>query len=375
MQRVEVKVQGREYPVYVGRSIYREVFKDILTGLRPGKVVVVSHPSIMKLHGEAIIKALEDVKRRQVGVPVFTFPEGEEGKNLRTLERGYLFLLKAGVNREDLLIAFGGGVVGDLGGYLASSYYRGIRYLQVPTTLMAMVDSSVGGKVGVDLPGAKNAVGAFYQPEAVICDVEMLRTLPSREYRSGLAEVAKYGFLFDQELLEILKGSTPDLLEMGVDPAFLVARCVEHKAGVVARDERDVSGERALLNYGHTFGHALESATAFRLLRHGEAVAAGMIMAAKASVGSGLARAGLVEEHGRVLNPLLEGVSLPRELDVFQVLENMTRDKKRGENLRFVLLKGLQRPCLVESLSEGVVRKAVEETLEEIKEIRREKWP
>lgn len=367
MQRVKVNLQGRGYPVYVGRNIYREVFKDILTGLRPGKVVVVSHPSIMKLHGEAIIKALEDVKRRQAGVSVFTFPEGEEGKNLRTLERGYLFLLKAEVNREDLLIAFGGGVVGDLGGYLSSSYYRGIRYLQVPTTLMAMVDSSVGGKVGVDLPGAKNAVGAFYQPEAVICDVEMLRTLPSREYRSGLAEVAKYGFLFDQELLEILKGSTPDLLETGVDPAFLVARCVEHKARVVALDERDVSGERALLNYGHTFGHALESATSFRSLRHGEAVAAGMIMAAKVSVGSGLARPEMVEEHEGVLRPLLEKVRLPAELTAPDILEDMRKDKKRAEGLRFVLLRGLQRPCLVETLAMEIIERVVEEVIAEIR--------
>jgi 3-dehydroquinate synthase len=367
MERLDVNIPGREYPVYVGRGIYGEILEGLLQGLRPRRVVVVSHPSILESHGQYLLEALAAHKGSPVEVLTFTFPEGEERKNLQTLEEGYRFLLNSEVTREDVLVAFGGGVVGDLAGFLASSYYRGIPYLQIPTTLMAMVDSSVGGKVGVDLPGAKNAVGAFYQPQAVVCDVEVLQTLPPREYGSGLAEVAKYGFLFDQDLLEELEMSQPLSPRSEIDHVAMVARCAAHKAKVVASDERDVSGERALLNYGHTFGHALESATHYRLLRHGEAVAIGMIMAAGAAVRAGMAGPELQEMHRKILKPLLGEVDLPAGLGSAALMEDMKADKKRGEEIRFVLLKGLQMPRLVDSLAEEIVEEAITEVIAEMR--------
>ena len=363
MERIDVNIPGREYPVFVGRGIYREVLEGLIERRRPGKVVVVSHPSVMELHGQHLLDALNASKGSEESVLAFTFQEGEDRKSLKTLEEGYYFLLKHGVNREDILLAFGGGVVGDLAGFLAATYYRGIPFLQIPTTLMAMVDSSIGGKVGVDLPGAKNAVGAFYQPLAVVCDVELLHTLPPREYRSGLAEVAKYGFLFDQDLLEELEAPRATSHRNEMDIETMVARCVEHKAKVVARDERDISGERALLNYGHTFGHALESATDYRMLLHGEAVALGMIMAAQAAVKAGMAGTEMQEKHRNILEPLLGGVELPEGLEPASLMKSMKKDKKRGEHIRFVLLEGLQRPRLVDSLAQEIVEEAIADVI------------
>jgi len=371
MERLDVKIPGREYPVYVGRGIYGEILQGLLHGLKPGKVAVVSHPSILELHGQYLMDTIAAHKESPVDVLTFTFPEGEEQKNLKTLEDGYRFLLNHEFTREDVLVAFGGGVVGDLAGFLASSYYRGIPYLQIPTTLMAMVDSSVGGKVGVDLPGAKNAVGAFYQPQAVVCDVEVLQTLTKREYGSGLVEVAKYGFLFDQDLLEELETSQQLSQRYEMDQEAIVGSCVAHKARVVASDERDVSGERALLNYGHTFGHALESATHYRLMRHGEAVAIGMIMAAEAAAKAGMAGPELQEKHRKILKPLLGEVNLTAGLGSDALMEDMKADKKRGEEIRFVLLEGLQRPRLVDSLPEEIVEEAITEVMAEMRRAER----
>jgi 3-dehydroquinate synthase len=367
MERVYVNIPGKGYDVYVGRDIYNEALGETLGRLRPGKVVVVSHPSIMGLHGKRLLEAVKDFAGHRDEVTAFVFPEGEEGKNLKTLEEGYYFLAGADVNREDMLIAFGGGVVGDLTGYLAASYYRGMRYIQVPTTLMAMVDSSVGGKVGVDLENTKNAVGAFYQPEAVVSDIEVLLTLPAREYWSGMAEVAKYGFLFDQMLLDDIERSLEYYPETRMDPEEMVARCVEHKAGIVAEDVRDIHGVRALLNYGHTFGHAMESATAYRAMRHGEAVAAGMIMAAKAALRVGLAGEELVIEHEKILKPLLKEVELPAGLEAAAVMRDMKTDKKRGEEMRFILLEAPQKPHLVDGLAEEVIGEAIGDVIADIR--------
>lgn len=367
MEEIPVLTAGGEYRVYVGNLLYEGILVDILGEREPVKLVVVSQPAVMELYARRLLEALGSLAPAGKEPIVFTFPEGEEHKNLETLEEGYSFLLQREVNREDIILAFGGGVVGDLAGFLASSFLRGIRYIQLPTTLMAMVDSAIGGKVGVDLPGAKNAVGAFYQPGAVICDIDVLRTLPARELKSGLAEVAKYGFLYDQGLLKEMESWKNGLPQRETDLSGIVARCVGHKARVVSVDERDVSGERAMLNYGHTFGHALESSTGYRLLRHGEAVAVGMIMAARAAELAGLADTDLAFEHKKVLMPLVEGLKVPDEFDPEKALKDMRADKKRGKEVRFILLEGPQKPRLVDSLPESVVREAMEEILEDLR--------
>jgi 3-dehydroquinate synthase len=368
MAEVQVHTAGGEYTVYIGRRVYEGELVETMRRLRPGKTAILSHPSIDRMHGRRLRAAVAALSSTAAEPLSFLFPEGEENKNLQTLEKAYVALLSGGVVREDVVLAFGGGVVGDLAGFAASTYMRGIRFLQIPTTLMAMVDSSVGGKVGVDLPGAKNAVGSFYQPQAVISDLEVLDTLPEREFRSGLAEVVKYGFLYDENILETMEGWTAGMPEADAELEDLIARCVEHKARVVTLDELDLRGERAMLNYGHTFGHALESAAGYGRLRHGEAVAMGMLMAARASEMSGLAGSGLMEMHRKAILPVLGEVRLPSDLGPKRILADMQADKKKTRGLRFVLLEGPRKPHLVESLSEEIVRKAVSETLEELKE-------
>lgn len=361
-----VRAGGKEYPILVGSGSYKEALPEILRRLGPDKVAVVSHPPLREMHGKDLEEALRDELPRHGRVIWFTFPEGEENKTLGTVTEGYRFLLRESLTREDMILAFGGGVVGDLAGFLAATYMRGVRYLQLPTTLMSMVDSSIGGKTGVDLPEGKNIVGCFYHPEAVIADVSVLRTLPEREVLSGMAEVAKYGFLYDPEILREMEGWPEGRPPEGYDFAPLVRRCAAHKARVVGEDEMDLKGIRAFLNYGHTFGHALEAAAGYRMLRHGEAVALGMIMASRMAEWSGRARMPLVERHLRVLLPLLRDIPRPLEVSARDVLRFMEADKKRGRSLRFVLLREWQSPELVESPPPDLVWETAERTLKDL---------
>lgn len=367
MEEIRVRVAGGEYPVYVGRLLYEGALAGEIRRLHPRMVALVSHPSLFALHGERVFGALEDGLGEKGRVTRFLFPHGEEHKNLDTLEAGYSALLASGMNREDVLVAFGGGVVGDVAGFMAATYMRGIRYLQVATTLMAMVDSSIGGKVGVDLPGAKNAVGSFHQPLAVFSDTGVLETLPAREMRSGMAEVAKYGFLYDGDLLGKVEAWERRPHSPDVDMAGIIARCAACKARVVEKDERDLGGIRAMLNYGHTFAHAIESAAGFGTLLHGEAVAAGMMMAARLSELMGLAPRGLYEAHRGLLMPLLEGIVLSEEVDADALLFRMGSDKKRGASTRFVLLERPQAALLVEEARRELVTEAVEDTIADIR--------
>ena len=331
MVEIQVRTRGGEYPVIIGRSLYEKRLPALLNGMAPPAVAVVSHDSIMELHGTRLRGAIASCAAEGTAVIEYLFPEGEDNKNLKTVEEGYGKLLAAGFNREGVIVAFGGGVAGDLAGYMAATFMRGTRLLQLPTTLMAMVDSSIGGKVGVDLPGAKNAVGAFYQPLAVFSDIAVLETLPERELRSGMVEVAKYGFLYEEKLLQEIgewNGGVPP--GGGDDISGVIAVCAGCKSEVVAEDERDVTGRRAVLNYGHTFAHALEAATGYIRLRHGEAVGMGMMMAARLSELSGLAQIALTGRHREVLEPILKDVRVPEELDTSQVVRHMKSDKKRG---------------------------------------------
>jgi len=366
MQEIEVRATRGPYKIVVGESLYGKELVQMLEKLGPyNQLVLVSHPRILELYGSDMLESLNCHLDPGVKPVVFTFPEGEQNKNISTLEQGYRYFLDNGVGRKAILLAFGGGVVGDLGGYLAASYLRGIRYIQLPTTLMAMVDSGIGGKVGVDLPGAKNAVGAFYQPEAVISSIDVLKSLDLREVKSGMAEVAKYGFLYDERLLDgdWQLESLADIKNL----EWLISRCADLKSMIVAIDELDINGERAILNYGHTFGHALESSTSYNLFRHGEAIAIGMMMAAKVAELAHIAALGLYQSHSRVLRPLLGGLSISDEVDTEEIMKDMERDKKREAGLRFVLLKEINQPCLVDSPSKEVVRSAIQEVIDDLK--------
>lgn len=367
MVEIRVRAARGEYPVHIGHRLYEERLADDVRGLDAGRTVVVSHPDIYDLHGTRLREALQRAGGDRREPMLFSFPAGEEHKTLQTVERGYGALIGEGFTREDVVLAFGGGVVGDLAGFLAATYMRGVPFIQVPTTLMAMVDSSIGGKVGVDLPGAKNAVGAFYQPLAVYSDVDVLGTLPEREMRSGLVEVAKYGFLYEGHLLEVMQGWPDGVPPPGWDLSEVIATCASLKAGVVEEDEHDRTGVRAMLNYGHTFGHALESAAGYGRLRHGEAVAVGMMVAARLSELTGLAESGLAELHRRVLLPVLEERRIPAGIEPERVMADMKSDKKKGRDMRYVLMEGPQAPRLVEGVPEDMVETAVGEILQELR--------
>jgi len=269
-------------------------------------------------------------------------------------------LVRAGLDRGSAILALGGGVIGDLAGFVAATLFRGIAFVNVPTTLLAQVDSSVGGKTGVNLPEGKNLVGTFYQPALVLCDPAPLATLSDRDYRSGLAEVAKYGLTLDVELLEGLERDPSAVLTR--DPAVLeplVARCVAAKARTVSADETD-TGQRLILNYGHTLGHALERLEAFEGRTHGEAIAIGMVFAARLAEARGLAAAGLVSRTVRLLTSL--GLEADAELPpVRDVLSAFRMDKKYHGGVRFVLLEDVGRPVVVDGVPEGQMRAVLHE--------------
>jgi 3-dehydroquinate synthase len=263
-------------------------------------------------------------------------PDGEESKNLDVLASLYHRFAAIPLRRDDLVVALGGGVVGDLAGFAAATWNRGVALIQVPTTLLAQVDAAIGGKTAVNLPEGKNLVGAFHQPIGVVADTKTLATLPVRERRSGLGEVAKYGFIADVAVLELLEQRPDDAVAGDADLlAEIVRRGVAVKARIVAADERE-SGARALLNYGHTVGHAIEALAGYRTYRHGEAVSLGMVFAARLGERLGITEAGLAERTVA----LLRGVGLPTgglRVDPARVWDLLARDKKARGGVRFVL--------------------------------------
>lgn len=279
MQEIRVELQERSYPVQVGVGLFRD--NDALTGLVEGRMVaVVTDENVARVHGAALMQA---VQPHAHGVIEIVVPAGETSKDWPQLNRIFDELLANRFDRRSIIVAVGGGVVGDLAGLAAALYQRGIDFIQVPTTLLAQVDSSVGGKTAINHPAGKNMVGAFHQPRLVIADLSTLTTLPARELSAGLAEVIKHGAAFNDEYFEVVERTMPALRQL--DPRAMAAAIlgsVQTKARVVGLDERETGG-RALLNFGHTFGHAIESGAGYGEWLHGEAVGVGMVMAAELS--------------------------------------------------------------------------------------------
>ena len=328
---------SRPYDVQIGPGLLDRIGELLrpLTGAEAA--ALVCGDQVYPLYAGRAVRALEGAGFR---VFVKTLPHGEEHKTLSTYGEILSFLCENELGRDDLVVSLGGGVTGDLAGFAAATYRRGCSFVQIPTTLLAAVDASVGGKCAVDLPGGKNQAGAFYQPLAVLCDTELFQTLPPRELRCGLAEAVKLGVLFDPALLELLRG--------GYDPSraeSLTARCVALKGAVVERDETD-RGERRLLNLGHSFGHAVEQASGYAL-SHGEAVAIGMAMIARAAARRGLC----APEETTELIALLRTLGLPTDcpFSAAELLGALRRDKKRaGDALWLVVPRMLGRCELTE---------------------------
>jgi len=282
MQSIQVSLGQRSYPIYIGLPEATELALAIRKHLSDAsKVVLVADKNVVPI----AMKLRESMAFGSAQTVVIEVPSGETSKSVRQLETLWQQMAYLKVDRKALVVAVGGGVVGDLAGFLAASWNRGIRLVQIPTTLLSMVDSSVGGKTGINLPQAKNVIGAFWQPHLVWIDLQSLESLPEREYRSGLAEVVKYGVIMDHAFFAWLESSIEAIL--GRDPRaleFLVKRCCELKAQVVSADEHETTGLRAILNYGHTFGHAIEALAKYGTFLHGEAVSIGMTMAGRLAV-------------------------------------------------------------------------------------------
>ncbi|OHB25607.1 MAG: 3-dehydroquinate synthase [Desulfuromonadaceae bacterium GWB2_53_15] len=303
-----------------------------------GDVAVITNPTVAALYGDVVQQSL--IAAGNV-VTIVTMPDGEEFKNSTTLNSVYDGLIEAGLGRNSFVIALGGGVVGDLAGFAAATYLRGIPFVQVPTTLLAQVDSSVGGKTAIDHPRGKNLIGAFYQPQLVLIDVDTLVTLPDREFRAGLAEVVKYGVAIDHAFFEYLEQNINAILAMNRECLVeVIHRCCGLKAQVVELDEKE-SGLRAVLNYGHTLGHALETLAGYRELVHGEAVAIGMVLAVRICVARGHCSE---MDAGRIVG-LIKSFGLPVTppvVDRTSLLDAISKDKKsRNGAINFICNQGI----------------------------------
>ena len=333
VKRIPVRSSAGPYSVVSGAGAIRRASREIAAVGRFSSVHVVSSPKVWRAVGKTVQRALRLAK----GSSIHLFDDAESAKNLRSVEQITRSLCRAGADRQSLVVAVGGGVVGDVAGFAAAAYLRGVKLVHIPTTLVSQVDSSIGGKTGVNLPEGKNLVGSFYPPQLVLTDPELLRTLSDREFCGGLAEVIKHAIIADAEMFAILEKEMDKVLRRDRRTlGFLIPRNVEIKARVVSRDERE-SGLREILNFGHTFAHALESVTKYRRYQHGEAVAWGMIAASFLGHELGLTRADDVSRIVALIRRLGPLPPWPR-LPAAALLRAMHSDKKtRGGILRFVL--------------------------------------
>lgn len=335
MATVRVELEERSYPIIIESGIISTIGRRLKEmGLATGKAAVVTNPLIKGLYGD---KVVESLKAAGIIPAVITIPDGEEYKTLKEASAIYDGLIEHRLERSSPIVALGGGVIGDVAGFVAATYLRGVPYIQVPTTLLAQVDSSVGGKTAVNHPKGKNLIGAFYQPKAVFIDPEALKTLDQREFRAGLAEVVKYGVIWDKEFFKFLEDNHGKLLKPGGELTRAIERSCAIKAKVVEADETE-TGLRSILNFGHTFGHAIENLAGYGTFKHGEAVSIGMIMASDLSVAIGACGKDASSRIKGLLSAL--GLSvIPPEIPAPSFIESMRLDKKVvSARIRFVLL-------------------------------------
>ncbi len=355
-----VRTSSGDYPVWVGYGILEELGERVKSILKPPAAYVISDEGVFKQARRA------QVSLEAAGIPahMLLIPPGEQSKSLETAQQLYRWLAGRRAERGHLVVAVGGGVVGDLAGFVAATYVRGMPFAQVPTTLLAMMDAAIGGKVAVDLPQGKNLVGAFYQPRFVLSDVQALETLPSRELTSGWAEAIKHGLIMDEALLSDFERHRESImsLERGI-ATDIIRRSVAIKANVVSQDERETLGIRVLLNYGHTIGHAIEAATSYGKYLHGEAVSIGMMGAAYIGQGMGMMSAAEVQRQ----RDILESFGLPLScegVDIGGINEAMRSDKKTASGaIRWVLLDGVGKAITRNDVPPELVQEAIREVV------------
>ena len=358
MRIVKVPLGRRSYEIKVGSSLLARLGSEC-SRLKLGKhCAIISDTNVAARFGNAVRHTLARAGFRPILIVV---PAGETAKGIRTVQSCYDQLAAHRLERKSFIVALGGGVVGDLAGFVAATYLRGVAFVQVPTTLLAQVDSSVGGKVGVNLKSGKNLVGAFYQPRLVLCDLDTLRTLPKREFRAGLAEVIKYGIIYDAALFKRLERDLARLLKRESKAlSEVIARCCEIKAAVVSQDETE-SGLRAILNFGHTIGHALEAISHYGKYLHGEAISIGQIAAAKLSA----EMLGLSEREAARIRDLFKRAGLPTRVKLNPAQRNklfsaMRLDKKvSGGEIKFVLARRIGKVVWGQKVPGSIIEKAL----------------
>ncbi len=357
-----VRTAGGEYPVFVSWDALSDLGRRLREAGLSRRAFLISDGTVFPRYGPQAEAAL-----RQADIPVASYavPAGEASKSLDTATAIYDWLVEQRAERGQAIVALGGGMITDLAGYVAATFARGLPLVHVPTSLLAMVDAAIGGKVAVNHPRAKNLIGAFYQPRLVLADIATLRTLPPRQLASGWAEVIKHALIADEELLDLLETEAEAILRLDPDPATkAIRRSVAIKAAVVSEDEREESGRRTVLNYGHTLGHALEAATDYTRFLHGEAIAVGMTAAAHISRRLGLLDANTVQRQRR----LLERFGLPTGapgVDAARVRAAMALDKKlQARAIRWVLLEGIGRPVLRDDVPPALVEETLSEVLQ-----------
>ncbi len=353
---MRVELGDRSYEIHIGSKWLDQLIPCLDFIPRTYKLMIISDVNVANLASDRVLGLLRTAGFQ---VEMAVFPGGEEHKNLSTIMSLSEKMVEAGLDRKSTVIALGGGIVGDVAGFAASIYMRGISYVQIPTTLLAQVDSSVGGKTGVNLPQGKNLIGTFYQPALVFIDVDFVDSLPVREYLTGLAEVLKYGIIWDQDFFVYLEQNIDRIgLRDKECLQHMVSRCCQIKADIVAQDEKE-NGVRALLNLGHTFGHAFEALTDYRLYNHGEAVAIGIVCASRLSNQIGI----LPRQDMERIHSLIAHLGLPvsySNLNQKEIIQQMYKDKKTvGGKLQLVLPTGLGRSQIFSDISETQIVKVL----------------
>jgi 3-dehydroquinate synthase len=358
IQTVRVSLAERSYDIEIGGGSLAELNDFLRQRTESEHALVITDGTVDELYADAAGDRLVEAGWE---ASVLVVDPGEPSKSIDAADDLWNAMLDEGADRQSVVVAMGGGVVGDLAGFVAATFARGLEFFQVPTTLLAQVDSSVGGKVGVNLPGAKNMVGAFWQPRGVLVDVDVLETLPDREYRAGLAEVVKYGMILDVDFFRFLEEHVDEINRKDAEVlTHIVHRSCRLKADVVEKDERETTGRRAVLNYGHTFAHAFEALGEYESMLHGEAVAAGMRCAVRLAARLGRVDAATVARQDALLEALRLAIE-PPEVEGQELLRLMYRDKKVASGrLRFILPDRIGHVYLVDDVREEDVLAAME---------------
>lgn len=360
MRTVKVNLGDKSYDIVIGHDLKQQIMDFIRRCKFSRKALLITDTNIAPLYGEKVQTVLNEAG---LDAKIAVIDAGEQSKSLACAETLYTQAIEHGLDRKSPVIALGGGVVGDLAGFIAATFMRGVPFIQMPTSLLAQVDSSVGGKVAVNHALGKNLIGAFYQPKAVFMDLDMMKSLPQREIATGLGEVVKYGYIYDRDFYEYLLAHKDEILNLNSNAvSHIIARSCEIKADVVSQDEKE-SGLRAILNFGHTLAHAIEKETQYKKYNHGEAVAIGMVGAAKISAKLGMIDEKIVDD----MEKLLAMFNLPQKAEncrAENIYADIFHDKKTvNGTVNWVLLQDIGKVCISKDVPEKIVKEAIAEIL------------